>query len=156
MSVTIKFDAASAAAKIQGATERTLKSMQKEIIDGCNEFCPERDGELKKSAVTHSNVVSDNSGSTLNIVYSTPYARAMYYGVQMVDPDTLAAGFLNKDKEWRSRRDIKKIPHPEKKEYEYSKEKNEKAQKLWCEKAFQEYGEIWERMLNEKIREELK
>lgn len=37
-----------------------------------------------------------------------PYARFLYHGVLMVDPDTGAAGFMTKDG-WRSRKGVKKV-----------------------------------------------
>lgn len=42
------------------------------------------------------------------IVWTSPYARSMYWGRKMVDPDTKIAGFMTKDG-WRSRRGVKKV-----------------------------------------------
>ena len=38
-----------------------------------------------------------------------PYARYQYYGEVMVDPVTRAAGFLDKDGQWKSRRGVPKV-----------------------------------------------
>lgn len=38
-----------------------------------------------------------------------PYARYMYYGKVMVDPKTGAAGFQDKNGEWKSRRGVNKV-----------------------------------------------
>ena len=38
-----------------------------------------------------------------------PYARYMYYGEVMVDPKTRAAGFQDKDGQWKSRRGVPKV-----------------------------------------------
>lgn len=38
-----------------------------------------------------------------------PYARYMYYGEVMVDPKTGAAGFRDKDGQWKSRRGVPKV-----------------------------------------------
>ncbi len=38
-----------------------------------------------------------------------PYARYMYYGEVMVDPVTGAAGFLDKDGQWKSRKNVPKV-----------------------------------------------
>lgn len=38
-----------------------------------------------------------------------PYARYQYYGEVMVDPKTGAAGFRDKDGQWKSRRGVPKV-----------------------------------------------
>lgn len=38
-----------------------------------------------------------------------PYARYMYYGEVMVDPVTRAAGFIDKDGQWKSRKGVPKV-----------------------------------------------
>ena len=159
MSVTIKFDAAAAAMRLRNTIESAMgsKKVKDQIISDCNKYCPTSvdgcgDGVLRKSAQTHSFVSSDSDGSTLHIVYSTPYARALYYGVQMVDPITLIAGFLTPNG-WRSRRDVRKIPHPEGTEYIYH---TPGTGKLWCETARNAYGEDWELIIQNAFREALK
>ena len=38
-----------------------------------------------------------------------PYARYMYYGEVMVDPVTRAAGFRDKEGNWKSRKNVSKV-----------------------------------------------
>lgn len=57
-----------------------------------------------------------------------PYARMLYYGKVMVDPDTGAAGFLTKNG-WRSRKGVKKVESSRK--IEYDQTKNPKAGPYW-------------------------
>lgn len=61
------------------------------------------------------------------IAWQTPYSRCMYYGIS-----------------------------PSGKAYNYSKQPNPKACKLWCEKAEAECGGSWDKIFNKKINEELK
>lgn len=57
-----------------------------------------------------------------------PYARMLYYGKVMVDPETGAAGFLTKNG-WRSRKGVKKVESRRK--IEYDQTKNPKAGPYW-------------------------
>ena len=47
--------------------------------------------------------------SPTEIEVLSPYARYMYYGEVMVDPVTRAAGFKDKDGQWKSRKDVPKV-----------------------------------------------
>ena len=47
--------------------------------------------------------------SPTEIEVAGPYARVMYYGKVMVDPQTGAAGFLDADGQWKSRRGVPKV-----------------------------------------------
>ena len=66
------------------------------------------------------------------IVTDTPYARYLYYGKVMVDPVTGAAGFTDKDGQWKSRT---KAPHVPKVESDrpirYTRTKNPLAGPFW-------------------------
>lgn len=148
MSVTIKFDAAAAAMKIKGAAEKALNTVKPQIVADCNEFCPKDAGILRQSAVTNSTV----DGDVLNIVYSAPYARMMYYGIIMVDPKTKAAGFLTENG-WRSRKNIRKVKSDPPREFNYN---TPGTGKLWCETARNAYGEDWELIIQNALREALK
>ncbi len=153
MPVKITFDTAATVARITGATEKALKTLKPQIVADCNEFCPKDDGTLRRSAETNSSVFDNGDVKTLNIVYSTPYARALYYGVLMVDPKTHKAGFLTKDGEWRSRKNIRKIPSPEGRKYTYH---TPRTGKLWCETARNVYSDDWRLILQNALREGLK
>ena len=59
-----------------------------------------------------------------------PYARVLYNGMVMVDPDTGAAGFLTKNG-WRSRKGVKKVESD--REIQYTKsEKNPRVVRHWA------------------------
>lgn len=47
--------------------------------------------------------------SSTEIEVLGPYARYQYYGKIMVDPVTRAAGFKDKDGQWKSRRGVPKV-----------------------------------------------
>lgn len=66
-------------------------------------YMPYRTGATIKLTVAQSPV------SKPEIVTDTPYARFLYYGKLMVDPVTGAAGFLDKDGQWKSRRNVPKV-----------------------------------------------
>lgn len=151
MSVKITFDAASAAARIKGATEKALKTVKPQIVSDCNEFCPKDDGTLRQSAVTNSTVTDSGDGPVLTVTYSTPYARMLYYGVVMVDPKTNAAGFLTENG-WRSRKNIRKVKSDPPREFKFS---TPGTVKLWCEAARNAYGEDWDLIIQNALREAL-
>ncbi len=44
------------------------------------------------------------------IVTNTPYAKMLFYGIVMVDPETGAAGFKTNQGTWRSRKGVPKVP----------------------------------------------
>ena len=153
MPVKVTFDTAAVAARITGAVGAALKAAKPQIIADCNEFCPKDDGTLRRSAETQSHVMEYFGETELRLVWSTPYARALYYGVLMVDPKTHKAGFLTKDGEWRSRKNIRKIPSPEGRKYTYH---TPGTGKLWCETARNVYSDDWRLILQNALREGLK
>lgn len=66
-----------------------------------------------------------------------PYARMLYYGKVMVDPETGAAGFLTKNG-WRSRKGVKKVESSRK--IKYDQTKNPKAGPFWDRRLIAEEG----------------
>lgn len=152
MPVTITFNAAAAAMKIKAATAKALNVAKPQIVSDCNEFCPKDDGTLRQSAVTNSTVTESGEGPALTVTYATPYARMLYYGIVMVDPKTKAAGFLTENG-WRSRKNIRKVKSDPPRELKYS---TPGTGKLWCETARNAYGEDWELIIQNALREELK
>jgi hypothetical protein len=58
-----------------------------------------------------------------------PYARIHYYGEIMVDPVTGAAGFLDKDGQWKSRKNVPKVRSG--RMFDYSGGKNPLAGPFW-------------------------
>lgn len=60
-----------------------------------------------------------------------PYARYQYYGKVMVDPVTGAAGFRDKDGQWKSRRNVPKVKTNRDLDYTQSKAHNPDAGPFW-------------------------
>lgn len=58
-----------------------------------------------------------------------PYARYQYYGEVMVDPETRAAGFKDKDGQWKSRRGVPKVRSG--RPIQYTKTKHPLAGPFW-------------------------
>lgn len=67
--------------------------------------------------------------SPTEITVNGPYARYQYYGEIMVDPKTGAAGFLNKDGQWKSRKGVNKVRSG--RPIQYDKTKNARAGPFW-------------------------
>ena len=145
MPVKIKFDVGKVAARIEDASKKAIGELAGQIRDDCNIYCPEDSGELIRSSEIHSDIPNGK------IVWQTPYARNMYYGIVMVDPKTKKACFVLPDGTMRSRADVRKIKSE--REYRYTKKG---ACKLWCQKAKEEHGEAWRKMYKDKIGKELK
>ena len=59
---------------------------------------------------------------------NVPYARMLYYGKVMVDPETGAAGFLTPNG-WRSRKGVPKVKSS--RDIQYDKTKNPRAGPFW-------------------------
>lgn len=72
--------------------------------------------------------------SPFEIWYKENYAHYMYEGIVYVDPVTKAAGFLDKDGNWKSRYGVKKIPSE--RSFNYQK-KNPYSTDHWDIKAAQ-------------------
>lgn len=58
-----------------------------------------------------------------------PYARYQYYGEVMMDPETRAAGFKDKDGQWKSRRGVPKVRSG--RPIQYTKTKHPLAGPFW-------------------------
>lgn len=146
MSVKITFDKNAVIARIQGANEKALKTLKGQVLADCNEFCPEDQGVLKASSETHSHVMSYFGETELRLVWSTPYARYLYYGLLMIDSET--------DSAWARKGDIKIITT---KELEYNKKHGSSTPcKLWCEKARESYNEDWRLIYQNALKGALK
>lgn len=105
-----------------------------------------KDGDVQRF---HTNNVNDRIGkympyrssalsTKLKIIKSSteievqgPYARYMYYGEIMVDPVTGAAGFRDKDGQWKSRKNVPKVRSGRPIDYSQSKNHNPLAGPLW-------------------------
>ena len=71
---SVTFNTVAAIARERGLLGRAQAALDMQVIKDSNFFCPEDEGTLQASAITSSLV-----GKGL-VSWSTPYARAQYYG----------------------------------------------------------------------------
>lgn len=140
MSVRVTFNTDAAAARIRAANVRALKELKGQVLADCNKFCPKDQGALRDSAITQSHVMEYFGEAEIRLIWCTPYARYLYYGVLMVDSETGSA--------WAREGDSKVLTS---KPLKYSNG----ACKLWCEKARAEYGEDWRLIYQNALKEQL-
>ena len=122
MPVKVSMDTNAVKMRIQGASERAVAEVSKQVLADCNEFCPEDHGVLKNSSEIHSDFKKGL------LVWSTPYARYLYYGILMVDSVTGSS--------WARKGSMKVLTD---KPLHYAK-----GCKLWCEKARETYNKDWQ------------
>ena len=91
VNIKVELDKQAILARFSEANNKALKLLQPQIVSDCNKYAPEDQHILKRSAETHSHVLEYFGGTELRLVWSTPYARYLYYGVLMVDPETKSA-----------------------------------------------------------------
>ena len=95
-------------------TENVLRRIQK--------YMPYRTGATIKTMIAQTDI------NKPEIVLDVPYGRFLYYGVLMVDPVTGAAGFKDKEGQWKSwHRPKVKSNRP----ITYTKTKNPQAGPFW-------------------------
>lgn len=80
---------------------------------------------------------------------NVPYARMLYYGKVMVDPETGIAGFLTPNG-WRSRRGVAKVVSS--RDIQYDKTKNPKAGPFWDRRLSAAEGRQMAAELQEYVR----
>lgn len=81
MAVKININKSAVMAKVQGAWDKGLAILTEEIMNDCNEYAKERDGDLKASARTNS---LPKEGK---IIWQTAYARRQYWEIQTAIKD---------------------------------------------------------------------
>lgn len=140
MSVKFNFNTAQTAMRIRGAAQRAVATVAQQALTDCNNYCPEDQGVLINSSIDDS--VLENG----LLVWSAPYARYLYHGVVMVDIKT-------GDIHGRDSQD-KVILKPEK-PLDFDKSKNPNAGSHWCERAYADHHEEWERIYQKAFRKEL-
>ena len=134
MPVKVSMDRNAVRMRIQGANERALAETSKQVLADCNEFCPDAHSILKNSSETHSDFKKGL------LVWSTPYARYLYYGLLMVDSVTGSS--------WARKGSSKILTD---KPLHYAK-----CCKLWCEKAREMYNEDWRLIYQNAFHKHLK
>ena len=84
MSVTIKFNGATVAAKVDKAWGKALPILTEEILNDANQYVKVDTHTLEMSALTHSR---PQEGI---IIWQTPYARRQYWEIQTAHKDVNA------------------------------------------------------------------
>lgn len=141
MSVKVTFDVNAVAVRVRAASGEALKEVKKQMLADCNKYCPEDQGELISKSGTHSYYAEEDGSPTLHLLWVSPAARYLYYGLLMVDPVTMSP--------WAEEgvhKILTEVP------LNYSKKE---ACKLWCEKAREEHGEDWQFIYQKALREKL-
>lgn len=140
MSVTVSINSAQIAAKIRGASQRAVAITAQQALTDCNNYCPEDQGVLINSSIENS-VLEEG-----RLVWSAPYARYLYHGVLMVDPKTGSP--------YAREGQTKVVLTPEK-PLDFNKHPNPNAGSHWCERAYADHHDDWERIYQEAFRKEL-
>ena len=96
-------------------TQNVLRRIQK--------YMPYRTGATIKAMVAQTDI------NKPYIIVAAPYAKFLYYGVLMVDPVTGAAGFKDKNGEWKSWKNRPKVKSN--RPITYTKTKNPRAGPFW-------------------------
>ena len=78
-----------------------------------------------------------------------PYARVMYYGKIMVDPVTGAAGFKDKDGQWKSRKGVPKVESD--RNFQYNTSKHPLAGPFWDRRMMDAEGKQIAREIQEYV-----
>lgn len=148
MGVKISIDTNAVRMKLEAANEKALKEIKEQILSDCNKFCPEDQGVLISSSQDHSSVVSISGKPVLQLVWSTPYAKFLYYGLLMVGMTTKRA--------WAKFGEHKELANPKKELTYHKKHQSSTPRKLWCEKARETKNEEWQECYQNALRGNLK
>ncbi len=140
MSVTVSINSTQIVMQIRAASKKAVAVTAQQALADCNNYCPEDQGMLKNSAEIHSDLENGI------LVWSTPYARFLYHGVLMVDPKTGSP--------YAREGQTKVILKPEK-PLDFNKQNNPNAGSHWCERAYADHHDDWERIYQEAFRKEL-
>ena len=148
MSCEVKFDKAACMARVRNAAEgKALYIASEQVLKDCNKYCPRDQSGLINSSLTHS---QPEKGK---LVWKTPYARHLYYGIIMVDPETGKACFPISDGNGGtrlvSRKGVKKV----KSSREFSFENGEK---MWCHKAKTVHKKEWKKAFETVFQNEMR
>lgn len=149
MNVTVKFDKAACIERVRGAAEgKALLIASEQVLKDCNYYCKQDQGTLISSSITHSQLEKGK------LIWKTPYARHLYYGIIMVDPLTGKACFPIDDgmggEILISRKGVKK--EKSNREFNFS----EGRQKMWCHYAKSKHSKEWKKVFDTVFRNEMR
>ncbi|MBE6826385.1 MAG: hypothetical protein E7511_05830 [Ruminococcus sp.] len=118
--------------KLQKAADKAVYITAEKALEDSNKYCPKDQDGLINSSLTFS---EPEKGI---IRWTEPYARALYYGVVMVDPETGKACFFIDDQPY-SRKGVKKVKSDPEREYQFANGRR----KLWAQYAHSKHGKEW-------------
>lgn len=127
MSITVRFDVAEIMQRVDASNKAAIAEMSMRVRDDSNFYCPQDWGTLQDS----SDIASDFENGI--IIWDTPYAQYLYYGVLMVGESGSA---------WAKLGEKKHVAMPEKK-LDFGKHPNANAQMQWFHKAKDVYLNEW-------------
>lgn len=127
MSVTFNFSVPKIMGNIEAANQEALELMGQHIITDSNKYCPIDNGLLRSSVESNSDLKNGI------IVWDTPYAQYLYYGVLMVGANGSS---------WAKAGEKKHVKVPEQK-LKYAKDREANTQMMWFHKAKDIHGDQW-------------
>ncbi|MGN0596356.1 MAG: minor capsid protein [Ruminiclostridium sp.] len=142
VNLKVSFDHNKTAMRIKSAAEGAVAIVAQSALTDCNYYAPQDTSVLINSSLIHSTMEAEmrsmpratedgkaivyaaEGSHTENglLIWETPYARSLYYGVSK------NGNSIN-----------------------YSKDINPNASKAWCEKAFAEHGDEWQKMMQKSL-----
>jgi len=135
MKIKLNLNAAATVERIKAAADAGLYAMVETAMEDASEFVPHGEtGNLK------SKVIINREPGKAQLVWESPQARYLYYGLLMISPSTGSA--------WAKKGETKVIKKPIK-ELNLSKGRNSKARKLWAHYAENQYGKRWKEVLQQ-------
>lgn len=126
----IKINVSKIMEKAEAANETATHAMAQQALKDCNVYCPKDQSGLINSSLTNSDL------SHGRLIWKTPYARHLYYGIIMVDPKTGKACFPIGDQLY-SRKGVKKVKSG--REFHFSG----RGRKLWAQAAAAQHKDDW-------------
>lgn len=126
----IKINVSKIMEKAEAANETATHAMAQQALKDCNVYCPKDQSGLINSSLTNSDL------SYGRLIWKTPYARHLYYGIIMVDPKTGKACFPIGDQLY-SRKGVKKVKSG--REFHFSG----RGRKLWAQAAAAQHKDDW-------------
>lgn len=126
MSVSFNFDVGGILENVDRANREAIEEMGEQIIADSNSLAPWGEGDLRSSALNNSDLKNGI------IVWDTPYAQYLYYGVLMVGKNGSA---------WAKRGEKKEVKTPE--QMLNFAQDHQNSQMLWYEKAKDINMEKW-------------
>lgn len=138
----IKINVSKIMEKAEAANETATHAMAQQALKDCNVYCPKDQSVLINSSLTNSDL------SHGHLIWKTPYARHLYYGIIMVDPKTGKACFPIGDQLY-SRKGIKKVKSG--REFHFSG----RGRKLWAQAAAAQHKDDWKAVYEAAMKGEM-